>query len=143
MAGAGDTEVTGSGERRGRQFVAMLETIKFQHTVFALPFALTGMVLAARGWPSAWSVGWVIVAMVGSMLVSYVRARAEANGVSLTAGLFTRSERVVLLAAALVLDLLRPALWVLALLTMLTALQRLYLAGRRLHDVTDERGERT
>jgi 4-hydroxybenzoate polyprenyltransferase len=44
----------------------MLETIKFQHTIFALPFALTGMVLAARGWPSAWNVGWVIVAMVGA-----------------------------------------------------------------------------
>lgn len=76
----------------------------------------------------------VFVAMVGSMLVSYVRARAEANGISLRAGLFTRPERVVLLAAALITGWLRPALWTLAVLTMLTALQRLILVARRAGD---------
>ena len=43
-----------------------LEMIKFQHTLFALPFALTGMVLAAGGWPEAPTLGWVVVAMVGA-----------------------------------------------------------------------------
>jgi 4-hydroxybenzoate polyprenyltransferase len=43
-----------------------LEMIKFQHTVFALPFAWTGMILAAGGWPSWWTVLWVVVAMVGA-----------------------------------------------------------------------------
>ena len=44
----------------------VLEMIKFEHTVFALPFAFLGMILAAEGWP-AWSlVGWIVVAMVGA-----------------------------------------------------------------------------
>ncbi len=43
-----------------------LEAIKFSHTVFALPFALTGMVLAANGWPPAGTVFWIAVAMVGA-----------------------------------------------------------------------------
>ena len=44
----------------------MLEMIKFEHSVFALPFALTGAVLAVRGWPSWRQVAWLIVAMVGA-----------------------------------------------------------------------------
>ena len=72
------------------------------------------------------------VAVVGSLMVSYVRARAEAAGAMLKDGLFTRAERVVLTGAALILGWLRPALWVLAVLTLLTTLQRLYLTGRML-----------
>ena len=37
----------------------MLEAIKFEHTIFALPFAYIAMVLAAGGWPGWWTVGWV------------------------------------------------------------------------------------
>ncbi len=44
----------------------MLEAIKFEHTVFALPFAYIAMVLAARGWPGWWTVLWVTAAMVGA-----------------------------------------------------------------------------
>lgn len=44
----------------------VLEMIKFEHTLFALPFAFLGMVLAAEGWPSWRVVGWIVVAMVGA-----------------------------------------------------------------------------
>jgi 4-hydroxybenzoate polyprenyltransferase len=44
----------------------VLEMIKFEHTLFALPFALMGMMLAAGGWPSWATVGWIVVAMVGA-----------------------------------------------------------------------------
>ncbi len=40
--------------------------IKFEHSVFALPFALTGALLAVRGWPSLRQTLWLIVAMVGA-----------------------------------------------------------------------------
>src|SRR6188474_1126202 len=40
--------------------------IKIEHTLFALPFAFLGAVLAARGLPSAWQVLWIVVAMVGA-----------------------------------------------------------------------------
>ena len=43
-----------------------LEMIKFEHSIFALPFALTGAMLAVRGWPSWRQVFWLIVAMVGA-----------------------------------------------------------------------------
>jgi 4-hydroxybenzoate polyprenyltransferase len=43
-----------------------LEMIKFEHSVFALPFALTGAVLAARGWPSWRQLLWIIAAMVAA-----------------------------------------------------------------------------
>src|SRR5499427_4942639 len=39
--------------------------IKFEHTVFALPFALIGALLARRGLPTVWQTGWIIAAMVG------------------------------------------------------------------------------
>ncbi|MGH9397876.1 MAG: UbiA-like polyprenyltransferase [Terriglobia bacterium] len=43
-----------------------LEMIKFEHSVFALPFALTGALLAAKGWPTWWQVLWIVVAMVAA-----------------------------------------------------------------------------
>lgn len=52
--------------RASHPVAVTLEMIKFQHTLFALPFALTGMVLAARGWPGLWTLVWVVVAMVGA-----------------------------------------------------------------------------
>jgi 4-hydroxybenzoate polyprenyltransferase len=44
----------------------VLEMIKFEHTLFALPFALLGMLLAAGGWPGWRTLGWIVVAMVGA-----------------------------------------------------------------------------
>jgi 4-hydroxybenzoate polyprenyltransferase len=49
-----------------RSLSTVLEMIKFEHTLFALPFAFLGMVLAARGWPSWATVLWIVVAMIGA-----------------------------------------------------------------------------
>ncbi len=58
------------GPRPGGGFIAKLRTtlemIKFEHSIFALPFALTGAMLAVRGWPTWRQVLWLIVAMVGA-----------------------------------------------------------------------------
>src|ERR1700761_2330559 len=43
-----------------------LEMIKWEHSIFALPFALTGAVLAAGGWPSWRVLGWIVVCMVSA-----------------------------------------------------------------------------
>ncbi len=43
-----------------------LELIKFEHTLFALPFAYVGMILAAGGWPDAAIVVWITVAMAAA-----------------------------------------------------------------------------
>src|SRR5207244_3111381 len=43
-----------------------LEMIKFEHTLFALPFAFLGAVLAANGLPTWWQIFWITVAMFGA-----------------------------------------------------------------------------
>jgi len=43
-----------------------LELIKFEHTIFALPFAYFGMLLAAQGWPGWYQFFWITVAMVAA-----------------------------------------------------------------------------
>jgi len=48
------------------RITVFLEMIKFSHTIFALPFALTGALLAARGIPSGEKIFWIVMAMVGA-----------------------------------------------------------------------------
>lgn len=75
-------------------------------------------------------VSWGLAALVGSMLVSYARARAEAAGVKMeSVGLAERAERLVLLALAsflsfVWLDALCWGVLILAVLTNLTVIQR-------------------
>jgi CDP-diacylglycerol---glycerol-3-phosphate 3-phosphatidyltransferase len=105
-----------------------------------------GVVLAAI---AAWfaqegndlAVGATVIAVVGSYMVSYTRARAEALGVECKVGIASRAVRVVILSAGLVfaagelipdLDLLEPAIYVMAVLTVFTALQRVLHVRRQL-----------
>jgi CDP-diacylglycerol--glycerol-3-phosphate 3-phosphatidyltransferase len=75
----------------------------------------------------------VFTAIVGSLMVSYVRARAEGIGLELREGLFTRAERVLLLGGALVVGfgMVRWALWALAVLSILTAAQRVFTVWQK------------
>ena len=43
-----------------------LEMIKWEHSIFALPFALTAVLLAAHGHPGWRTLGWILVAMVAA-----------------------------------------------------------------------------
>ena len=73
----------------------------------------------------------VFVALFSSLLVSYIRARAEAMGIECTVGLFTRGERVVVLVLGLWLNQIVIALAVIAVFSLITAGQRLlYIAQR-------------
>ena len=74
------------------------------------------------------------VAIVGSLSVSYVRARAQAEGVEVLDGLFTRGVRLILLALGLVSGELRAVLWVLAVMTVFTALHRLFAVWQKLRE---------
>src|SRR3954452_9160879 len=76
-----------------------------------------------------------VVAVLGSLMVSYTRARAEALGVECKVGLATRAVRVVILSIGLVFakgaglgdfSLLKPAIYVMAVLTSFTVLQRVF-----------------
>ncbi len=87
------------------------------------------------------AVGATVIAVVGSYMVSYTRARAEALGVGGKVGIASRAVRVVILSAGLVFaagelvpdfDLLEPAIYVMAALTVFTALQRVLHVRRQL-----------
>lgn len=55
-----------SGESRLGKLATLLEAIKFEHTVFALPFAYLGMVLAAKGLPTLSQFFWITLAMIAA-----------------------------------------------------------------------------
>ena len=69
----------------------------------------------------------IAAALLGSLLVSYVRARAQSLGFTCDGGWFARPERVVVTALGLVLGQLTIVLWILAIATNVTAIQRIYL----------------
>lgn len=69
-------------------------------------------------------VALVVLALLGSLLVSYARARAQALGVECKVGLMSRAERTVLLITGLLLGLLAPVVVLLAALTLYTVGQR-------------------
>ena len=87
------------------------------------------------------AVAAVVAAALGSLMVSYTRARAEALGVACKVGLATRPVRVVILSAGLIFakgaslgnfELLAPAVYVLAGLAVVTVLQRIWHVRREL-----------
>jgi CDP-diacylglycerol--glycerol-3-phosphate 3-phosphatidyltransferase len=81
------------------------------------------------------AVAAVVVGVVASLMVSYTRARAEALGVECKTGIATRPVRVVILSVGLVFargaslghfELLQPAVYVLAVLSVITVVQRIW-----------------
>ncbi len=66
----------------------------------------------------------VFAATMGSVMVSYTKARAEALGFDCNVGVLTRMERYLVMAPALILNVPIVALWVIAVLANVTALQR-------------------
>lgn len=82
------------------------------------------------------AVAAVVVAVLASLMVSYTRARAEALGVECKVGIADRAVRVVILSAGLVLaewlELLAPAVYVLAVLSTITVFQRIWHVRREL-----------
>jgi CDP-diacylglycerol--glycerol-3-phosphate 3-phosphatidyltransferase len=78
-----------------------------------------------------------------SLMVSYTRARAEALGVSCKVGIATRAVRVVIISVGLVFakgaslgdfELLAPAVYVLAALTLITTFQRIFHVRAQLRE---------
>ena len=74
------------------------------------------------------------VALVGSLMVSYIRSRAEAADLECQVGLFTRGERVVVLVLGLLLNQLVIALAIITVFSFITVVQRLLYVGRHAKD---------
>jgi len=75
----------------------------------------------------------VLTATVGSLMISYARARAEAAGFRASVGLLARPERVVVLAVGLLIGQVIPALVILAVGTQLTVITRMAHVWRLSH----------
>ena len=73
----------------------------------------------------------VFFAAMGSILVSYVRAKAEALNYSAKIGLFTRVERYFVLIPGIILGYPHISLWILAILSNFTALQRFWYVRKQ------------
>lgn len=71
------------------------------------------------------------VTIVGSLMVSYTRARAEAVNIECKEGFFQRTERIIVLILGLVTGWMLPVLWILAIFTNFTAVQRIYDVYRK------------
>jgi CDP-diacylglycerol--glycerol-3-phosphate 3-phosphatidyltransferase len=74
-----------------------------------------------------------VLALLGSLLVSYTRARAEGLGLECKVGIMTRAERVLLIAFGLMLGLLPAAIYLLVALTAFSAMQRILHTFRQLY----------
>jgi CDP-diacylglycerol---glycerol-3-phosphate 3-phosphatidyltransferase len=120
-----------------------------------LYYALQHPGLQDKLWPVAneqsWMITFTFIAVVGSLMVSYTKARAEGLGLECKTGLLARPERVVLLAIGL---LTHTGIWALALLAVLsnvTAVERIIVVWRaaksvsaqqQTHSVTDTSKEK-
>jgi soluble lytic murein transglycosylase len=74
--------------------------------------------------------------LVGSIMVSYTKARAESIGIECNVGFMERPERMITVIAGAVFDLLEPALWVLAVLANVTAIHRIAFTRRAARAMT-------
>ncbi len=73
----------------------------------------------------------VLAVLALSMLITYERARAESLGFSARGGLMERAERMVLLSIGLLFDVLVPMMWIMLVLTAVTAVHRFVMVWRQ------------
>ncbi len=105
-------QAAGQLRRVWRRVQIVLEAIKFEHTIFALPFALMGLVYAAEGLPDARTLGWILVAMVGARTAAMAFNRIADREIdalnprtrqrALPAGLLTVRQMAMLMAGAII-----------------------------------------
>src|SRR6266480_6283831 len=99
-----------------------------------LYYALQRPGLQDRLWPfhseQPWMITLIYIAVVGSLLVSYTKARAEGLGLECRTGLLARPERVVILAIGLLSGTTVLAVFLLAILSQVTAIERIVYVWR-------------
>jgi CDP-diacylglycerol--glycerol-3-phosphate 3-phosphatidyltransferase len=123
--------------RRSYPYGAFLDSITDRYSEGAVYVGLIAYFVASPGPFLRWQVLGTILALAGSYLVSYARARAQSLGFECEVGIFARPERVVLTVAGLFLAafvgpwVLIWVVWILAALTNLTAVQRVLEVWRQ------------
>ena len=122
--------VTGKASKFGAFFDSTIDRIS-EGVVFAAityRFAAEGQNLMAA---------IVVLALLGSLLVSYVRARAEGLGGECKVGLLTRAERVIILTMGLLFGVLSEVIILLAVMTSVTVAQRVHHMAKQFAPVSE------
>ncbi|MHB8881702.1 MAG: CDP-alcohol phosphatidyltransferase family protein [Thermodesulfovibrionales bacterium] len=116
--------------KKESDFGAFLDSVLDRYSD-SLIFIAVGLHLLKKG--SLTGAVLSIGVLTGSLIISYTRARAEGLGMSCKVGLMERPERIVLLVLGAITGMIQPMLWLLLLLTHLTALQRIHHVWRQSH----------
>lgn len=112
---------------KGSRFGAFLDSTidRFEESIVFL-----GLIIYYTYAGGVYEIPLILVATVGSLMVSYTRARAEAVGVSCKVGFMTRIPRVAIMIVGMLLDQMLITLAVLAVTSLSTALHRMYHVWR-------------
>jgi CDP-diacylglycerol--glycerol-3-phosphate 3-phosphatidyltransferase len=112
---------------KATRFGALLDSSVDRYAEFVMLFGIGGYFLMTRDYLSAAA---TFLALCGSFMVSYTRARAESLGLEAKVGVMQRPERIVFLGAGAVIHpaALTIAIWMVAVFANFTALQRLRFA---------------
>ncbi len=113
---------------KSSKFGAMLDSVLDRLSEGAILIALI-YILTVGGEPLV--AATAALALLFSLMVSYARARAEGLGISCSEGWFTRVERVIILALGLITGFVAFAVALIAVLSVFTFLQRLYVVWRK------------
>lgn len=116
------------------RYGAFVDSVTDRYSEFALYAGLLVYFIITGTWQDALL---VFFAAIGSILVSYIRAKAEALNYSATIGLFTRAERYLVLIPGIILGYPRISLWILAILSNFTAIQRFWYVRKQALQVGD------
>lgn len=103
------------------KFGAFIDSVTDRYSELVILAGLMAYFLQQQNWLAC---GLVYLSAAGSIMVSYVKARAESLGFDAKVGLLTRAERYLVLAPCLVFNIPMVALWILAIFANITAVQR-------------------
>ena len=112
-------------------FGAFFDSVTDRYSEIALYGGLLIHFLHLNNWRGAIL---VFFSALGSVMVSYVRARAESLGFSAKVGLLTRAERYIVLLPGIIFHYPEISLWILAIMTHFTALQRFFFARKQVEE---------
>jgi CDP-diacylglycerol---glycerol-3-phosphate 3-phosphatidyltransferase len=115
------------------EYGAFVDSVTDRYSEIALFGGLLVYLIQTGTWQGALL---LFFATIGSIMVSYIRARAESLGFTAKIGLLTRAERYLVLIPGIILGYPHISLWILAILTNFTAIQRFWhvrLQAKEMH----------
>lgn len=117
-------------KENNRPFGGLLDSVADRFSEIAIMF---GLLIYFFGLGHLLGVVLVFLALTGSVMVSYIRARAQSLGCDPKLGILTRVERYLITSLSLLFLQPLAGLWVLAVFTYVTVFQRIWFSWKELH----------